>query len=65
MLVVIFIFFSITYVDASTLQSTLNDFDPLLDIDVTVSISAIKALEKIDNHSDPDFFCQVFINEVE
>jgi len=48
-----------------------EDFDPLVDIAVTVEIKAIRSLEmpylgktydKIDKHSDPDFYVKVFIN---
>ena len=47
------------------------DYDPLVDIAVTVKIKAIRSLEmpylgrtidKIDKHSDPDFYVKVFIN---
>ena len=61
------------------LPSTTNlgetDFDPLLDIAVTVEIQKIRSLEKkdrqhgliekIDWFSDPDFYVKVFINDEE
>ncbi len=52
-------------------KSTTVDFDPLDDISVTVEIKKIRSLEmnylgrkidKIDRHSDPDFYVKVFIN---
>jgi len=63
--IIIFILINSTYIGASSLQKEFNDFDPLLDIEVTVVIETIRALEKIDSNSDPDFFCKVFINDVE
>jgi len=48
-----------------------TDFDPLDDIVVTVEIKAIRSLEtkylgrtidKIDSHTNPDFYVKVFIN---
>ncbi|MBC7081437.1 MAG: hypothetical protein H5T44_04255 [Thermoplasmatales archaeon] len=48
-----------------------EDFDPLVDIEVTVEINYIRSLEtkylwrtidKIDELSDPDFYVKVFIN---
>ena len=53
-----------------------EDFDPLVDIEVTVEIQAIRSLQKfdfpnpktlevIDWLSDPDFFVKVFINDQE
>ena len=55
----------------STIAS-LEDFDPLVDLEVTVEIQKIRSLEKfeyphpyiekIDWTSDPDFYVKVFIN---
>ena len=55
-------------------ESLKEDFDPLVDIVVTVEIKAIRSLEmphlgktydKIDKYSNPDFYVKVFINGVE
>jgi len=57
-------------------NSGFIDFDPLVDIQVTVEIQKIRSLEKfeypnirtfkkIDLFSDPDFFVKVFINDQE
>ena len=43
----------------------VEDFDPLVDINVTIDILAIRALDGIDNGSDPDFFVKLFINDEE
>lgn len=44
----------------------MNDFDPLLDnITVTVTIKEIRALDRIDLLSDPDFYVVVTINDQE
>ena len=56
--------------------SDFTDFDPLVDIQVTVDIQKIRSLEKfeypniktfkkIDLFSEPDFFVKVFINNQE
>jgi hypothetical protein len=52
-----------------------SDYDPLVDVEVTVEIKKIRsfdkfdwqvpALEKIDLTSDPDFYVKVFINNEE
>lgn len=66
-------------VKLKNLPSTTNlgetDFDPLVDIAVTVEIQKIRSLgkfdrqlhtiEKIDWFSDPDFYVKVFINDKE
>ncbi len=44
------------------IDTTNQDFDPLTDIEVTVSIKEIRALDKIDLLSDPDFYVKVYIN---
>jgi hypothetical protein len=46
-------------------QLNVDDYDPLDDITITVDILAIRALDKIDLLSDPDFFITVFINDAE
>ncbi|MBU0497432.1 MAG: hypothetical protein KKG04_05690, partial [Candidatus Thermoplasmatota archaeon] len=63
---------------SSVLTTAFNakeDFDPLVDLAVTVEITQIRSLEKtdlsvlpldkIDAFSDPDFYVKVFINDVE
>ena len=43
--------------------SQIDDYDPLVDVHITVEISSIRALEEnIDKNSDPDFFVRIFIN---
>lgn len=46
-------------------KTTLEDFDPLADINVTVDILTIRALDKIDEISEPDFYVKIIINEEE
>ena len=48
-----------------TTESISGDFDPLVDIIVTFDVLVIRALDKIDKLSDPDFFVKVFINNEE
>ena len=42
-----------------------EDLDPLVDIEVTVDILSIRALDDIDIFSGPDFFVKVLINNEE
>jgi len=46
-------------------SSLIEDYDPLIDISVTIDIIAIRALDEIDCGSKPDFFMKLFINEEE
>ncbi|MCK4902814.1 MAG: hypothetical protein KAS76_05585, partial [Thermoplasmatales archaeon] len=39
-----------------------GDIDPLIDLELTVTIKEIRALDKIDRLSDPDFYVKVYIN---
>ncbi|UCF49859.1 MAG: hypothetical protein JSU91_08945 [Thermoplasmatales archaeon] len=41
----------------------IEDFDPLVDLNITIDILGIRAFDKIDQFSDPDFFLKVFIND--
>ncbi len=65
-----------TEFEQSVELSGLQDLDPLVDLEVTVEIQAIRSLQKfeypnpktleiIDWFSDPDFFVKVFINDQE
>jgi hypothetical protein len=40
-----------------------EDYDPLVDINITIEILAIRAFDRIDLFSDPDFFLKVYIND--
>jgi hypothetical protein len=42
-----------------------DDFDPLVDINITVDILEIRALEKIDDNFNPGFYVKIFINDEE
>jgi len=42
-----------------------DDLDPLVDIEVTVDIVAIRVLDESDVPTNPDFFIQILINSVE
>ena len=53
------------YIDTENAVALTEDFDPLVDITVTVEILTIRALDEIDLLSDPDFFVKVFIDETE
>lgn len=49
----------------NTAETVMIDIDPLVNLQVTVTINEIRALDDIDAHSDPDFYVKVFINEKE
>jgi len=40
-----------------------NDFDPLVDVSITIEILAIRTLDKIDKYNEADFFLELVINE--
>jgi len=66
----VFVFFISTSAIASQSddQTTINepeDIDPLVDLEVTVTIKEIRALDKIDLIGESDFYVKVFINNVE
>jgi len=56
-------------------EHKLTDYDPLVDLEVTIDILRIRSLEKDDSHvnakeeidknSDPDFYLKVFVNNEE
>jgi len=50
---------------ASKINNFGDDLDPLVDISLTVDVLAIRALDKIERRSDPDFFVNVIINDEE
>ena len=62
-------------INMSSLNNDFLDFDPLVDVTVTVDIIKIRSLEKedkqlffeeiIDENSEPDFYIKVFINNQE
>lgn len=46
-------------------QGYIDDYDPLVDINITIDIRAIRALDTFDLCSDPDFYMKLFINDAE
>ena len=46
-----------------SLSTEGEDLDPLVDLEVTVTIKEICAFDKIDRYNDPDFYVTVFIND--
>ena len=69
----IFFFSSFSNVLADLQPAIVEDYDPLVDINVTVEVFSIRSLEKhdkqlnrkeiIDHFSDPDFYLKVTIND--
>ncbi len=51
--------------NTSEAEPITEDIDPLVDIAVTVTIQEIRAYDRIDLLTDPDFYVKVFINGVE
>ena len=49
-------------IEVETIPS--DDFDPLVDINLTVDILEIRAFEKINNKFNPGFFVKILINEI-
>ena len=46
-------------------ETLLEDIDPLVNLQVTVTIDEIRALDQIDANSEPDFYLKVYINDKE
>ena len=48
-----------------TLPIKDEDLDPLVDLQVTVTIKEIRAFDDIDKYSEPDFYIKLYINNEE
>ena len=48
-----------------TISSNKEDLDPLIDLEITVTVKEIRALDDIDFFSDPDFYVKIFVNDEE
>jgi len=55
----------LTPITATVTTSNPIDYDPLVNIKVTVEINSIRALEKLDELSEADFYVKITINEEE
>jgi len=74
-IVAVFFFTASVTISAKNIGINREDFDPLVDIEVTVEIQKIRAFDKedkqlhrreyIDATSDPDFYVKLFINNEE
>ena len=42
-----------------------DDIDPLVNLEITVDIKEIRALDKIDIFDDPDFYLKIYVNDIE
>jgi hypothetical protein len=72
-IVALLLFSTIGLNAVSSTMNVTDDFDPLVDLEITVNILKIRSLEKkdlqvyteeiIDEHSDPDFYMKVMIND--
>jgi hypothetical protein len=45
------------------LSNNNEDIDPLIDLDLTVTIKEIRAFDNFDKRTDPDFYVKVYIND--
>jgi len=54
----------VDYQDKNGVETPV-DFDPLLDINITFDVLAIRALDKIDKYSQADFYLKLTINNQE
>ncbi len=55
----------LSFFDKNLYESNEEDLDPYEDIHVTVEIKKIRAFDKLDRFSDPDFYIKLFINDQE
>jgi hypothetical protein len=46
-------------------RNMVLDYDPLVDINITIDIIEIRAIDKIDVGSDPDFYMKIYIFDEE
>jgi len=53
------------FIKNERMHSTLIDYDPLVDVNITIDILAIRALDKLELLSNPDFFVKLYINDAE
>ncbi len=55
----------INLADLITNNNETQDIDPTVDLKISVKITEIRAFDKIDKYSDPDFYVKVIINDEE
>jgi hypothetical protein len=48
---------------SQNLSSSIDDYDPLIDLNLTITIQTIRALDAIDYLSEPDFYIKATINQ--
>ena len=49
--------------ETNTSSEVIDDYDPLVNLSVSVNIKEIRAYDKIDKTTEPDFYLKVFIND--
>jgi len=47
---------------ATSKYNIIDDFDPLVDLELTITIDAIRALDEIQKRDVPDFYINIYIN---
>lgn len=60
-IVVINLWFNVSPAEFSKNEQVMEDYDPLVDVSVTLEFIALRALDGIDGN-EPDFFLKVFID---
>ena len=55
--------FQLKNINFKQLSNNNEDIDPLIDLDVTVSIKEIRAFDNFDKRTNPDFYVKVYIND--
>jgi len=78
LITIMIVFFLTSSVNAIQTQKTTNnekiniiksenmdDYDPLIDNEITITIEKIRAFEKFDKIKDPDFYIKIIIDETE
>jgi hypothetical protein len=55
--------FSINTNEMVSQSTDFKDIDPLIDLNLTIDILAIRALECFDKNSDADFYLKIWIND--
>ncbi|PNX49065.1 MAG: hypothetical protein BV456_09235 [Thermoplasmata archaeon M8B2D] len=50
------------FTNTNFLYNKTEDLDPLVDLDITITIKEIRAFDRIDLFSDPDFYVKLIVN---
>ena len=62
-LTVFLVFPSIMAIQGFESKASVNDYDPLVDLSLTVTIHSIRGLEESMDDTDPSVYLKVYIND--